>query len=1248
MKLLDLKIGTRLKIAFWIMTLLTAGLGGICLYQVHQVASLTQKLYDHPYTVTKAMTDIRAAVRATYVLSQELDPGLDPGRFEEIVRELDRNHATASQKYPIIHERFLGDMDDVNAAEEAMSKGMESMATLIRAHRGKASPETIVSLRQAAAEDLRDAIKKTYVMINFAEGKAKAFMASAAEAERNASLLILVMLAAVTVTGLLLARTITNSIASPLVGIVGRLRNIAQGNLGSDISAGELDGDRSDEVGELIDSFRGMRASQQAKIEQAAAIAAGDFSVAGTVAGETDALGHALNAMSESLRTSQEMREANDWVKTGHNELAAKIAGEKTPRELGETIISFLTPYLGAQIGSIYTLVDEETLVLSGGYAFTKRKGLSDVFHMGEGLVGQAAHEGQIISVTDIPEDYIRINSSFGDAQPRNIVLVPFHHEGAVMGVMEFGAFEEFSDTKLELLRSIDWTIGVAFHSAASRAQLKSLLEQTMMQSDKLRTQQEELKATNEELEQQAAVLQASEEELRVQQEELQAANEELAEKNDFLEQQRNEIASKNRKLEVIGQGLEQKAKELEVSSRYKSEFLANMSHELRTPLNSLLLLSRNLMDNGQGNLTPDQVEFAKVIHKSGNDLLALISDILDLSKIEAGKMTISLEKVTPRELADSLDQLRPMCREKGLTLDFSLDADLPEELTTDRQRVEQVLRNLMSNAIKFTESGGISVHVFRPSDSVDLSRSGLKHAAAIAISVADTGIGIAPEKHLEIFEAFQQADGGTARKYGGTGLGLSISREIARLLGGEIQLASELGKGSCFTLYLPLEAPEGIEDLERASTTLPRRRAEDKVVTRAPLAPAQPGPQVESIPDDRDIIAAGEHSVLIVEDDPVFAKILLDQAHAKGLRGLVAATGEEGLLLAARHAPGSIILDIKLPGISGWDVLDELKRNPELRHIPVHVMSGLENSGEAQKKGAIGYLRKPASRENLEQAFQSLETVMQKRIKDLLLIEDEPGMRKGIISLVGDMDVHIREVATGADAIKALQEKDYDCVILDLGLPDMTGFELLERLQQDSTLALPPVIVYTGRELTKEEESGLRGLADSIIIKGVKSEERLLDETALFLHQMIRKLPPKKLETIVNLHDKDALLRGKTVLLVDDDMRNLFALSQVLGQKGMTVIKAEDGQKALDMLEKTPDMDLVILDIMMPVLDGYETARRIRAQRRFEKLPIIALTAKAMREDREKCIQAGASDYLAKPVDVDRLMSMMRVWLSK
>lgn len=868
---------------------------------------------------------------------------------------------------------------------------------------------------------------------------------------------------------------------------------------------------------------------------------------------------------------------------------------------------------------------------MKASYAYQIRKNLSNEFKTGEGLIGQAALEKHSIVLTNVPDDYIRVKSGLGEKPPKNIIVTPIIFNDNVTGILELGSFEELNELQMTFLEEVSNGISIALNSAQTRTQLAISLEKTQQQTKELQRQQEELQVANEELEEQTQMLQKSEEKLKAQQEELQVSNEELEETNESLKRQKNEIERTRKDIEI-------KAEELAIASKYKSEFLANMSHELRTPLNSLLILAKLLVDNREGTLTEGQVESAEVIYKSGNELLSLINEILDLAKIEAGRMDIHPIKIAIRDLTDNINSyFKPLIDEKGLSLTLKIDKKAPEFIVSDRQRAEQIIKNLMSNAIKFTKKGGITVEFTVPAKEVNLSKSSLTTENSLAIVIKDTGVGIAPDKHKIIFEAFQQAEGGTTREYGGTGLGLSISRELATLLGGEIQLESEKGKGSVFTLYLPLilETDKKIvQYAKKDSEALSKKLKEGRVLTVQ-----------EKIPDDRNTIKDGDKTILIIEDDHNFAKPLLNQCREKGFKGIVALTGEDGLQLADKFVPAAIILDLYLPGIDGWSVLDALKDNQNTRHIPIHIMSVDDYTIEAFKKGAVGYLTKPINKEDLDSALNTLEEFSSKRIKELLLVEDDKNLRNSIVRLIGNGDVKTTAVTNGAEAIEELKSNKYDCMILDLGLPDITGFELLKDLEKNN-IVIPPVIVYTGRELTRDEEFELRNYAESIIIKGVKSEERLLDETSLFLHRMVEKLPEKKRKMILNLHDSDSMFKNKKLLIVDDDMRNVFALSRLLGERGIHLLKAENGLKAIEILKKEPDIDLVLMDIMMPDMDGYETIRRIRAQEDFYKLPIIALTAKAMKKDFEQCIAVGASDYLSKPVDVGRLFSMLRVWL--
>ena len=1015
--------------------------------------------------------------------------------------------------------------------------------------------------------------------------------------------IVIILLSVTAIVVLLLAWFITRRMVLPVMRLTDWSRKIAEGDLSYvEIAA------PSNEIGVLNESFR--------------------------------------EAVT-SLREAASERDRNNWLNTGQSELEDQMRGDQPIDELCKNIMTFIANYLEVQVGTLYVNEGEGIFKLKASYAYKTRKNLSNEFKTGEGLIGQAALEKQPIVLTNVPDDYITITSSLGKKKPKNILVMPLIYNETVMGVLEVGSFEEFSELQTTFLEQISEWISIAINSSQARVQLQNTLEVTQNQAEELETQQEELKAANEELEEQTQKLQASEEHLKAQQEELQVTNEELEEKTHALEVERKEVIEKNRELENIGMNLEQKARELEITSRYKSEFLANMSHELRTPLNSLLILAQHLASNKKNNLDKDQVESATIIEKSGHELLNLINEILDLSKIEAGRMSIHIEEVRLSEIISNITaNYKPLADDKGLDLITNISKDLPETIKTDQQRLDQIIRNLMSNAVKFTEKGKMTVDFHKPVSGANLSRSGLDPDKSVALSVTDTGIGIPKDKQLEIFEAFQQANGSTSRIYGGTGLGLSISRELARLLGGEIQLSSEKGKGSTFTLYLPIEGVKletRNSKLETGDLKLERMGRPEREFQVSNFK-SQP-----SIPDDRDDIKENERVILVIEDDTKFAKTLYRLCHDRDFKCIHAGDGETGLEIANKFKPDAIMLDIRLPGIEGWGVLEALKSNTKTRHIPVHMISVEEETIDAYKKGAIGYLTKPVTEEQLEQAFSKIKDAIEKDIKNLLIVEDDKVMRKSIIKLLGNSDVKCKAVGTGKEALKELGSRSYDCMILDLNLPDISGFEVLNRLDESGEIPIPPVIVYTGKDLTREEEYELQKYASTIIIKGVRSQERLLDETALFLHRVVGNLPARKRKMISTLYDKDTLFQGKKILMVDDDMRNVFVISKILEERGMEVYKAPDGQKALDILDKNPDIDLVLMDIMMPVMDGYEAMNEIRNSKlETRNVPIIALTAKAMREDRDLCISAGANDYIPKPVEIDRLLSLMRVWLYK
>ncbi len=959
----------------------------------------------------------------------------------------------------------------------------------------------------------------------------------------------------------------------------------------------------------------------------------------------------------ESFWDITDRKEAEDKLsqqasqKTAQAELAALMRGNFGTEDLCRNIITFLCKYLHAQTGVMFLVDMQGTLKLAATYAHKRRKHLANEYKPGEGLVGQAALEREDIILTNVPGDYIIIESGLGEIVPRNIYVKPVILNDKVVAVIELGTLEAFTDSHSQFLNMVTENIAIAIDSAKGRTQLGQALERTQAQTEELQAQQEELRATNEELEEKTEGLQASEAHLKVQEEELRAANAELEEKAQALEERQEMVSLKNRELLEIKTDLEEKARQLQISGKYKSEFLANMSHELRTPLNSVIILAQDLARNKAKNLTAEQIKDAEIIKSGGEELLQLIQDILDLSKIEAGRMPVNIERVPLAATLDSvMSGFKALCAEKGLELTGTIPDGLPDTIRTDRQKLEQVLRNLLSNAFKFTEKGNIALAVATPREDTDLSGSGLTPENALVFSVADTGIGISQDQQGQIFEAFHQADGSTSRSYGGTGLGLSISRELTKLLGGELRLESAAGKGAVFSVYLPRE----FEPSRKNETGDRHPEPGQKRIRKAPetasiLFSAAPDQQLPApIPDDREAVTPGDKVVCVIEDDESFARVLQRACHERDFKCIHAADGKSGLALVRQYKPDAVILDIRMPGMDGWSVLDAIKTDSEIRHIPVHIMSVEEETLDAYRKGAIGFLTKPANRSQLDRAFARIEDLVQKKVKKLLVVEDDPVMQKDIIALIGNGDVLIKAVDTGSAAIEEIRGQTYDCIILDLKLPDMSGFEILRRLDESDVTAIPPVVIYTGRELTHQEVFELQQYTTSIIVKGVRSRERLLDETALFLHRVVDKLPPEKQEMIARIYEGDTAFTDRHILVVDDDMRNLYAISKILMARGMRVFKAVNGKKALEILDEHPEVDLVLMDIMMPVMDGYEAIRCIREQDRFHKLPIIAVTAKAMKEDRERCIAAGADDYLSKPVEIERLLSLMRVWLIK
>ncbi|HEY9678523.1 MAG TPA: HAMP domain-containing protein [Drouetiella sp.] len=1014
---------------------------------------------------------------------------------------------------------------------------------------------------------------------------------------------------------------------------------------------------------DLTDNVNGLAANLTTQVraiaEVATAVTKGDLtrSVAVEARGEVAILKDNINEMIRNLKDTTNKNMEQDWLKTNLAKFTSMMQGQRDMLTVANLILSEVAPLVRAQHGVFYINENDETgdatLKLMGSYAYQKRKHLSDRFKMREGLVGQTAVEKQRILVTNAPDDYVKISSGLGEAAPINIVALPVIFEGDVRAVIELASFQAFSDIHLAFLDQLTESIGIVLNTIEANMRTENLLKQSQSLAQELQAQQQELTETNKRLEQQAKTLQASEDLLTQQQEELQQTNEELEEKARLLAAQNTEVERKNREIEQARVSLEEKAEQLALTSKYKSEFLANMSHELRTPLNSLLILSKLLSDNGESNLTAKQVEFAKTIHASGSDLLELINDILDLSKIESGTITLDVGEIGFKDLHDAIERnFRQVAETKKLDFHLNFNEELPRALNTDSKRLQQVLKNLLSNAFKFTEDGAVTLNVGPVTSGWDPDNKILNKASTVvAFSVTDSGIGIPQDKQKIIFEAFQQADGSTSRKYGGTGLGLPISREIASLLGGEIKVTSSPGEGSTFTLYLPVNYVAQNQQTKArpsvSSYSAPVERNYDQLAPDAPEMSNDTSLLLESIvADDRGSIQDDDRVLLIVEDDVTFARLLLDEARESGFKGLVAVNGTAAIALARRFSPDAITLDIVLPDMDGWTVLDRLKHDAKTRHIPVNVISASGQKQRGFKQGAIGYFEKPVTKEAINEAMNAIKSFIERPAKNLLVVEDDETQRNSIVELIGNGDVETTAVASGQEAIDLLKESHFDCMVIDLGLPDMTGYDLIRKVQEDLGLENLPIVVYTGKDLSPKEEMELRQMTEAVIVKEAKSPDRLLDETALFLHRVEHNLPESKRRMLQQAHNRDPILSDRKILIVDDDVRNIFALTSILEGQHMNVIYAENGLEAIRLIQENPDVEVILMDVMMPEIDGYETTRRIRDMEQFKSLPIIALTAKAMKGDREKCIEAGASDYIAKPVDTDQLMSLLRVWL--
>jgi len=1023
-----------------------------------------------------------------------------------------------------------------------------------------------------------------------------------------------------------LAETI-NNMTGTLATFADQVTTVArevgvEGRLGGQANVPGAAGTWKDLTGNVNLLAANLTTQVRAIAEVATAVTQGDLtrSIQVEARGEVAELKDNINTMINNLRGTTDRNNEQDWLKTNLARFTSMLQGQRDLATVGRMLLSELTPLVNAHQGVIYRMGSEGVeLKLVSAFADSGLDRLPQRLELGEGLLGQCAVEKRRMLITEVPADTLPVSSGLFEAVPRNVIVLPVLFEDQVKAVIELASLSSFTASQLAFLEQLTASIGIVLNSIEATMQTEGLLKQSQELAAELQTQKRELQQTNEQ----------------------------LAQKAQQLAEQNVEVERKNQEIEQARRALEEKATELALTSKYKSEFLANMSHELRTPLNSILILGQQLGENSEGNLTPKQVEFARTIHGAGTDLLNLITDILDLSKIESGTVTVVAEEIVVGSVLDAVARpFRHEAENRHLSLAVQVDPSVGETIVTDSKRLQQVLKNLLSNAFKFTEQGGVRLSVSNSGAGWSVDHPILKRATSVvAFEVSDTGIGIPPEKQRIIFEAFQQADAGTSRKYGGTGLGLAISRELATLLGGEIQLRSTPSRGSTFTLYLPSRylgpsgatAGSGDSDAKAsalATASMPAVRVWDR--------PSQ------EIPDDRHELAPGVATLLIVEDDPHYARILVDVARGQGFQVLVATRGADALALAREHHPSAVSLDVFLPDMLGWTVLNQLKQDPTMRHIPVQIVTLDEDRQHGLARGAFSFLAKPTTTEGLAAALSRIRDYATPRSKRLLVVEDNPAEQLSISELLGHDDVQIETAGTGAAALEALREQPYDCAVLDLRLPDMSGFEVLEHIRDDQALRDLPVVVFTGKELSPDEDTRLHTLARSVVVKGVESPERLLDETALFLHRVVGNLPAEKQQMLDRLHRSDEDLVGKRVLVVDDDVRNIFALSSVLERRGMQVLTAGTGHEAIATIDKTPDIAIVLMDIMMPEMDGYQTMHAIRERPGLRRLPIIALTAKAMKGDREKCLDAGASDYLAKPVNTEQLLSALRMWLHR
>ena len=1174
-------IATRLLAGFAIVLAFTLGLGVLAIGWIDSLAGTTSNILDHPFTVAVAIANVRSEVLSNQIALMNLARSADPAEVRQLAGTIDERRGRVDLNLATVRDRYLGQPGDVERLTAALRRYRSAGDRVTVLARAGAQARAGALLEEEAAPLAAAVMDEVDTIAGYSAGRAAQFKAEAGRQAAAAFRTTLAAFLALAGLSVLVAVMLTRSIGASLRLAFQTVTELVERGRAKLLATEAVAGGDLDAEIAVMEPLRLDRAALPRDDLGALMRGMVDLSAIQT------SLAGAFRRMTGNLRRAREETRQNQWLQAGLAELDAQMRGEQDPAELASGVLNFIAAYLDAGAGALYLFREREReLEPAATYAVGRSRPGGNI-PLGQGLIGQAALEDRLITLREVPPGYLAIESALGAGTPATVAALPFIHDGRLIGALELASFQPFTETGLAFLRQAAEALAVGFQVNLARQRVNELLAQS-------RTQEEEL---------------------RVQQEELQQSNEELEERAQLLEMQREQIRAKSLEVERV--------------SAYKSEFLANMSHELRTPLNSLMILSGILQDNKDGNLTARQVEYAATIHGAGGDLLELINDILDLAKIEAGRMEFRLEEQAPGAILEQLGKaFRPLAEQKGLAFGTELAPGTPASISTDPQRCQQILKNLVANALKFTAQGAVAVRAFVP-----LADNPLP-VPAIAFAVSDTGIGIAAGMREAVFQAFQQADGTTSRKYGGTGLGLAISRQLARGLQGELLLRSEEGAGTVVTLYLPAAPVAG-----SVAAPPPQAPARPEAPPAAPL----PAP---AIADDRAGLEPGQRCILIIEDDLNFAKGLVQMVRERGFKAVAAADGPGGLALAEALLPAAIILDVMLPGLDGWGVMQRLAANPRTRAIPVHFLSCLEGRQRAMAMGAIGYVTKPATMAELDTVLGTIEAALARRVKQLLIVEDDRDEARSLVALLEGRDVEIRLAGTGAAAIALLQAGRFDCIVLDLGLSDMSGFDLLAHIRQLDERMRVPVIIHSGRDLSREDEQKLQHYAESIIIKGAKSPERLRNEVTLFLHAVETGLAPEPQRPVSPAMDGEALFAGRKVLIVDDDMRNVFSLSSLLAERGMVILEAENGREALARLEEHPDTRIVLMDIMMPEMDGYQAIRAIRQDPRFPALPVIALTAKAMKGDREACMQAGASDYIAKPVDPERLLSLLRVWL--